>query len=167
MICGPGHYARAPSGRRGSARLHGPSVGISGSEVRLVRASDTGREEATVVIFMNKFKVRSTPGEFERVFEENTALLRRQPGFIRFRLVRSSRHPDVCFNIAEWENADAHQRVVQSEEFQAHIRDLSAVAESDIDMYSVVLEGHPESQPQRDGDAGTQTVALEEGRAGR
>ncbi|MEA2589573.1 MAG: long-chain acyl-CoA synthetase [Actinomycetota bacterium] len=96
-----------------------------------------------MVTLINSFKVHGSGEDFERVFKESTELMCRQPGFIHFRLVHSLRRPDVYVNIAQWEDAASHMRVVQSEEFQTHIRDLAAVAEASPDLYLTVFEGDP------------------------
>jgi quinol monooxygenase YgiN len=96
--------------------------------------------EDIVVILINRFQVHTSGEKFEEVFMESTQVMRCQPGFIRFRLVKSLRHPDVYLNVAEWEDAASHMRAVQSETFQEHIRTLAEVAEADPDLHSIVYE---------------------------
>jgi hypothetical protein len=43
-------------------------------------------------------------------------------------------------NIAQWEQAQDHIRVVTSPQFGAHVQALAKVATSDPDLYAPVLE---------------------------
>jgi long-chain acyl-CoA synthetase len=96
-----------------------------------------------MVVMVNRFELNSSPEEFEQVWKSSSEFMRRQPGFINFRLLRSLRRPDVYVNIAFWESAEDHQRALGSDEFQAHVRDLAAVAKAEPDLYSVVFDGEP------------------------
>jgi long-chain acyl-CoA synthetase len=84
-----------------------------------------------VVTLVNKFTVTGQPEEFEKIWEASSDFMRRQPGFVSFRLVRSLREPNIYINIAEWENAESHQRVMRGEGFQQHIAELGKVSRPD------------------------------------
>jgi quinol monooxygenase YgiN len=96
-----------------------------------------------LVILINRFKLHASGEEFERVFKESGELMRRQPGFIHYRLVRSLFSPDVYTNIAQWEDRESHDRVLQSPEFAEHIKQLGTVAAPGPELHEVVMEGDP------------------------
>ena len=93
-----------------------------------------------MVILINRFTVSASEEEFLAVFEESAVFMRAQPGFIRHTLVKSLRDPNSYVNIAQWEQAQDHIRVVTSPEFGAHVQALAQVATSDPDLYAPVLE---------------------------
>jgi long-chain acyl-CoA synthetase len=93
-----------------------------------------------MVILINRFTLSASQEEFEEAFEESAVFMRAQPGFIRHTLVKSLRDPDSYVNIAQWQEAADHIRVVHSPEFQAHVEALAKVATADPDLYSPVLE---------------------------
>jgi long-chain acyl-CoA synthetase len=93
-----------------------------------------------VVILINRFTLSASPEEFEQAFDESAAFMRSQPGFIRHTLVKSLRNPESYVNIAEWQDAESHIRVVRSPGFAAHIEQLSKVARSEPDLHTVVQD---------------------------
>lgn len=93
-----------------------------------------------MVILINRFTVHASEEEFLRAFEQSAVFMRAQPGFIRHTLVKSLRDPNHYVNIAQWEQAQDHIRVVTSPEFGAHVQSLAQVATSDPDLYAPVLE---------------------------
>lgn len=96
-----------------------------------------------MVTLINKFTVQGDTTEFERVWQESSEFMRSQHGFLGFRLHRSLNRPDVYVNVALWESAADHQRVLASPEFGVHIKQLAALATPEPDLYSTVLEGDP------------------------
>lgn len=96
-----------------------------------------------MVTLINKFTVLGDTGEFERIWQESSEFMRSQPGFVGFKLHRSLSRADVYVNVAIWESAADHQRVLGSREFGLHIEQLAKVATPDPDLYTVVLEGVP------------------------
>jgi long-chain acyl-CoA synthetase len=93
-----------------------------------------------MVTLVNKFTVTADPAEFERIWTVSSDFMRSQPGFISFRLVRSLQDPNVYINIADWADAESHQRVLHSDAFQTHIADLASVAKPEPYLCDVVLE---------------------------
>lgn len=93
-----------------------------------------------MVTLINVFTVTGDADEFERVFAASSEFMRSQPGFVDHSLVRSLRRPGVYVNIAHWTDPGAHQRVVQSEGFRAHIAQLAQVAKAEPDLYAPVLD---------------------------
>ncbi len=93
-----------------------------------------------MITLINEFTVRGDAAEFERVFAASSDFMCQQPGFVSHRLVRSLRHPEVYVNIAEWESAEQHQKIVGSPQFAEHITGLAGLAEVKPDLYAAVLE---------------------------
>jgi long-chain acyl-CoA synthetase len=93
-----------------------------------------------MVILINRFTLSGSPEQFEEAFEESAVFMRAQPGFIRHTLVKSLRNPNSYVNIAQWEDAEAHIKVVHSPEFAEHVQSLAKVATADPDLYSVALD---------------------------
>jgi long-chain acyl-CoA synthetase len=96
-----------------------------------------------MAILVNKFTVAGSPEEFERTWKESSEFMRHQPGFIRARLVRSVTDGQVYINIAEWADAESHQRVVGSSNFQAHIAALAGLAKPEPTMCELVTDEEP------------------------
>lgn len=93
-----------------------------------------------MVILINSFTLTASPQAFEEAFEQSAVFMRAQPGFIRHTLVKSLRDPQTYVNIAQWQNAGDHIRVVHSPEFKEHVTNLAKVARADPDLYSVVQD---------------------------
>ncbi|MBO0806685.1 MAG: antibiotic biosynthesis monooxygenase [Actinobacteria bacterium] len=93
-----------------------------------------------MVILINRFTLTASPQAFEEAFEESAVFMRAQPGFVRHTLVKSLRDPQTYVNIAQWQDADDHIRVVHSPEFKEHVTNLAKVSRADPDLYSVVQE---------------------------
>ena len=98
-----------------------------------------------VVTMVNKFSVFGDPDEFERVWMASADFMRTQPGFRNFRLMRSVMDPLVYVNIAEWESAEDHHRVLQGPDFQAHIKELAALATPEPNLCTTVAEAQAEA----------------------
>lgn len=98
-----------------------------------------------MIKFVNKLTVTGDPAEFETVSEELTAYMRRQPGYVRFELLRSLRDDTVYVEIAEWTDAEAHRKAVQSAGFLDRVKPLGALATVDPDVFTVVREGQASS----------------------
>ncbi|MEU7146157.1 antibiotic biosynthesis monooxygenase family protein [Nocardia sp. NPDC046473] len=94
-----------------------------------------------MVTMVNKLTVTGKIADFERVADGLTEYMREQPGYIRYSLLRSVRRDNVFVEIAEWKDADAHRRAIQSEGFRRRVEPLAAVATVDPDLYEVVREG--------------------------
>ena len=93
-----------------------------------------------MVILLNRLTVTGDPEKFESVFEQSSAYMRKQPGFLGHTLVKSLRDPGSYVNIANWEQATDHIRSVQNPEFMEHITALAEVSNSAPDLYSIVLD---------------------------
>lgn len=93
---------------------------------------------STMVVLVNRFTLTAAPEDFERVFAASSEFMRTQEGFLDHTLIRSLRNPNVYINIAHWDSAESHLRVVGSESFGQHIRELASVARAEPDLYAVV-----------------------------
>jgi quinol monooxygenase YgiN len=99
-----------------------------------------------MVTLINQLTVTGSVEEFERVTEELTAYMCRQPGYLGYRTLRSISKPNVFVEIAEWESAEAHRAAVTSEGFQSRVRQLAGlVAKPTPDLYETVREAAPSS----------------------
>lgn len=96
-----------------------------------------------MIVLINKFTVRADAAEFERVWQETSEFMQRQPGFLGYQFSRSLSDPNVYVNVARWESAEAHHRVVGSDGFKEHITKLSALATPQPELFSAVSEGEP------------------------
>lgn len=99
-----------------------------------------------MIVFINRFTVTGDPQEFERAFAETAAHLAEQPGFIRYRLVRSGDDPHVYANVAEWETGADLRAAVRGPEFDEHARQLRRLARSEPQLYDVVAERGPRAR---------------------
>ena len=85
---------------------------------------------------INELKVIGSTEDFERSTAEITDYMRRQPGYISHRMLRSLRRPGVFVEIAEWDKPEDHLRAVQSEGFRTRVQQLAGVIEKPTpDMY--------------------------------
>lgn len=93
-----------------------------------------------MVTLVNRFTVFGEPDEFERIWKSSSDFMRRQPGFISFRLVRSITDPKTYINIAEWADAESHRRVTGGPDFGKHIAELRALSHPDPNLCEMVIE---------------------------
>lgn len=91
-----------------------------------------------MIVLVNRFTVTSEPAEFERIFAASSDYMTSQEGFISHSLVTSLRTPTSYINIAYWETAEAHLKVIRSPGFAKHIADLAAVATAEPDLFRLV-----------------------------
>jgi long-chain acyl-CoA synthetase len=103
---------------------------------------DTTTGGTTMVTLVNKFVVSGDPERFEQIWKASSEFMRKQPGFISFRLVRSIGDSTVYINIAQWADAESHQQVMGSESFKRHIDDLATVARPEPHLcHEVIAHG--------------------------
>ncbi|GAO10341.1 antibiotic biosynthesis monooxygenase [Streptomyces lydicamycinicus] len=88
--------------------------------------------------FINRFTVDGDTAEFEKRLADITAHMTRQPGFHSHRLYRSGKDPKVYVELAEWEDAAAHQRAARTEEFLAAVRHVQQLATADPAPYTLL-----------------------------
>lgn len=99
-----------------------------------IEESDATRNGA--VIFVNKFTVHGPSEEFERVFAETSEFMARQPGFLRYTLLRRADEPHSYLNIAHWSDAESLRRAVARPEFRPHATALRALSTSEPNLYT-------------------------------
>ena len=95
-----------------------------------------------MLVFVNRFSVHGAPADFERAFEESSEFMRRQPGFLWHRLVRSAEASGQYLNIAEWEDESSFRQAVEHPEFAVHVSELRELATTDPHLYLPVVERH-------------------------
>ncbi|GHK04151.1 antibiotic biosynthesis monooxygenase family protein [Streptomyces sp. NPDC003753] len=93
-----------------------------------------------MVTFINKLTVNGDIAEFLKIKESLTEFMSAQPGYRSSATLRQVGRPDVFIEMAEWDNAAAHQAAVRSEEFQARVKGLGALASVEPGLYEVVTE---------------------------
>ncbi|WP_116199115.1 antibiotic biosynthesis monooxygenase family protein [Amycolatopsis circi] len=98
-----------------------------------------------MIVLVNKMTVLGSAETYERLYERAGRYMEEQPGLIRYQLARSQKQPDVYFNVAEWETAEAFEQAARGERFAELLADLTGLVESDQDVYQVVFEGAPTS----------------------
>jgi quinol monooxygenase YgiN len=92
-----------------------------------------------VVTLINEFTVTGDIDAFERVLGEFNRYMSEQPGARGYRLLRSTRRPQVFVELADWDDAASHQAAVRSEGFPALVARLRPlVAKSVPDLYETV-----------------------------
>jgi quinol monooxygenase YgiN len=96
-----------------------------------------------VLVLINKFVVTTTGEEFEKVFVETAEFMRRQPGFLRYRLIRSEQDSSVYINIAEWTDKAALMAVADRPEMSDHLAQIKAVAIPEPQFFAPVAEAGP------------------------
>ncbi len=96
-----------------------------------------------MVTFINQLTVTGSVEEFEAISARLSDFMSAQPGYLSHRLLRSLRRPNVFVEIAEWQEAPAHQAAVRSDEFQALIRELAQVVEKPApDLFEEIKANH-------------------------
>ena len=93
-----------------------------------------------MITFVNRFEVHGATEEFERAFDATSAFFAARPGFLRHRLVRHADRPGHYLNIAEWESRAHFEQALAHPEFTPHAKALRALATSDPNVYTPVLE---------------------------
>ena len=94
-----------------------------------------------MLTLINEFTVTGDVDEFERVLGEFNQYMSGQPGAGGYRLLRSTRRPNVFVELADWADAEAHQAAVRSEGFGPLVARLRPLVEKSIpDLYATVRE---------------------------
>ncbi|MER6331225.1 antibiotic biosynthesis monooxygenase family protein [Streptomyces sp. NPDC014983] len=92
-----------------------------------------------MVVFVNKLHLHGRPEELEAIYARVAAHFAAQPGFIGYRLVRSTDDPAVYFNIAEWQDEAAFRAATAKEEFRSAVR-VGKVSTGDPHLCAVVAD---------------------------
>ncbi|MEV0277100.1 antibiotic biosynthesis monooxygenase family protein [Streptomyces sp. NPDC050610] len=88
--------------------------------------------------FINRFTVTGDTAEFEARIAEITEHMTQQPGFRSHRLYHSAKDAAAYVEVAEWDDADSHQRAVRTEGFQRAVRPVMSLATADPAPFSLV-----------------------------
>jgi len=93
-----------------------------------------------MIVLVNSFQLKGAAEEFERVFVETSEFIRRQPGFISYRLVRSVKDPDHYLNFALWDSEAELRAATGLPDFQDHVRLLRDLAATDPRIFEPVAD---------------------------
>jgi heme-degrading monooxygenase HmoA len=111
-----------------------------------------GGRLGAMVVFVNKVTLTGSAAELERIYSAVAELMSRQPGLVRFQLVRSGTDPNVYFNVAEWRDQESFDRARTQERFAKGER-IGAVSTGERHICEIVFEGGPGSVVRRAPDA--------------
>ncbi|WP_160159809.1 antibiotic biosynthesis monooxygenase family protein [Streptomyces sp. WAC05374] len=93
-----------------------------------------------MVTFVNKLTVHGDIDTFLAVKGRLTSYMSAQPGYVSHQTLRHAKAPNVFLELAVWQDAEAHQRAVRSEEFQAIVKGLGPLATPEPGLYETVEE---------------------------
>ncbi|GGN33649.1 antibiotic biosynthesis monooxygenase family protein [Streptomyces fuscichromogenes] len=93
-----------------------------------------------MITFVNRFEVHGSVEEFERAFDATSAFFTARPGFLGHRMLRHADQPGRYVNIADWESREHFEQALAHPEFGPHAKALRALAGSDPNVYTLVLE---------------------------
>ncbi|GAA2719572.1 MULTISPECIES: antibiotic biosynthesis monooxygenase family protein [Streptomyces] len=85
--------------------------------------------------FVNRFTLRTSPEDFERIFARTARFMKDRPGFLGHTLVRHLDDPHNYVNIARWADVESFRAAVAHPEFRPHAEALRAVSTSASDLY--------------------------------
>lgn len=92
--------------------------------------------EGGVVVFINRFTLHTSPEEFEHAFAQISGFMGRQPGFLRYTLLRQVDERNSYVNIAYWRDAESFRAAVTHPGFRTHAAALRAVSTSESSLYT-------------------------------
>ncbi|MDG9723659.1 MULTISPECIES: AMP-binding protein [unclassified Streptomyces] len=95
-------------------------------------------QEQTMVTFVNKLTVHGDLDTFLAVKHKLTAYMAAQPGYVSHQVMRHAWHSNVYLELAVWEDADAHQKAVRSDEFQSLVKQLGPLASPEPGLFETV-----------------------------
>jgi monooxygenase len=87
------------------------------------------------VTFVNKFTLRTSAEEFERIFVRTSEFMTGRPGFVQNTLLRHVDEEGSYLNIAQWRDVEAFRSAVTHPDFQPHAAELRAVSTSEPTLY--------------------------------
>jgi quinol monooxygenase YgiN len=92
-----------------------------------------------MLTLINEFTVTGDVDEFLAVLADFNTYMSSLPGAGEYKLLRSTRRPEVFVELADWESAEAHQNAVKSEGFIPLVSRLRPlVAKSVPDLYETL-----------------------------
>ena len=91
-----------------------------------------------MVMFITKFVVKGETAQFERLFTEHAQFMSNQPGYLGSQFFRSLGEPNTYLNIGQWSSPDDHRRVMASDQFQQHARQMRALVDVEGGLYEPV-----------------------------
>jgi long-chain acyl-CoA synthetase len=130
------HIARSPNGKVSRADLR--AVVITNTQWPIEPPTQPNPEGARMATVINRLTVTGDSAEFEKIIGQITEYMSAQPGFVEHRLMRSLRRPEIYVEMARWSDADSHRAAMQGEGFRSRVRELSAVATAEPDVFADV-----------------------------
>lgn len=97
-----------------------------------------------MLTLINEFTVTGDVDEFQQVLADFHAYMSTMPGAGPYRLLRSTRRPEIFIELADWESAETHQNAVRSEGFRPLVMRLRPLVEKSVpDLYMTLHEPDP------------------------
>ncbi|WP_405577913.1 antibiotic biosynthesis monooxygenase family protein [Streptomyces sp. NBC_01190] len=93
-----------------------------------------------MVTFVNKLTVNGDVEEFFKIKQSLTEFMSVQPGYRSSSMLRHVGQRNVFIELADWDDAAAHQAAVRDPEFQARVKGLGSLATVEPGLYEEVAE---------------------------
>ncbi|MFC7896682.1 AMP-binding protein [Streptomyces sp. NPDC057381] len=129
---------RTPTGKPARSRLRQALAERAAFGGRSASRPFDPLQEQTMVTFVNKLTVHGDLDTFLGVKNRLTAYMAAQPGYVSHQVMRHAWHPNVYLELAVWEDAEAHQQAVRSEEFQTLVKQLGPLATPEPGLFETV-----------------------------
>ncbi|SNT39774.1 antibiotic biosynthesis monooxygenase family protein [Rhodococcoides kyotonense] len=94
-----------------------------------------------MTVFINKLTLTGEAQELEKSYAHVAEHMETQPGLIRYLLVRSTKDPDVYYNVAEWESEELFRASVSDSIFRERLGHVTKVMTGEPHLTEVVLHG--------------------------
>ncbi|MEV6700692.1 hypothetical protein AB0M68_26610 [Streptomyces sp. NPDC051453] len=92
------------------------------------------RSQDTPLTVVNRFEVKSDTAWFEREFREHSQYLRRREGFDFLVTVQLVERPNVYIHLGHWRTMRGFLETVHDDTFQAHVKKLGPLVDTEVDQ---------------------------------
>ncbi|MET7370592.1 hypothetical protein ABZS61_32970 [Streptomyces sp. NPDC005566] len=92
------------------------------------------RSQDTPVTVVNRFEVKGDTERFEREFRDHSQYLRRRQDFDFLVTVQLVERPEVFVNLGHWRTMRGFLNTVHDDTFQAHVRQLGPMVDTEVDQ---------------------------------
>ncbi|MFE4455621.1 antibiotic biosynthesis monooxygenase [Streptomyces sp. NPDC056796] len=92
------------------------------------------RSQDTPVTVVNRFEVKGDTERFEREFRDHSQYLRRRRGFDFLVTVQLVERPEVFVHFGHWRTMRGFLDTVHDATFQAHVKQLGPMADTEVDQ---------------------------------
>jgi heme-degrading monooxygenase HmoA len=89
------------------------------------------------VTLVNRFTVHASPDEFERTFVDTAEFFGKQPGFLRYTLLKHVDDQHGYVNIAYWRDMESFRNAVSQPDFAPHAEALRSLSTSEPNLYTL------------------------------